>query len=140
MRDIKSAIGAIILIILIATGLFSVLLEFTGEFMKFILWLFQLSLTDFGLSPFAEISIKVLTFVLSYAFVGIVFNELGFFDSDAMKVVYFIVSTLIGFALSAVIMFFQENIIIISWSILGIFVITSISIVVFRMKKKVVKE
>lgn len=140
MKDIKSAIGAIILIILIGTGVFSFLLEFTGEFMKFILWLFQLSLTDFGLSPFAEISIKILTFVLSYTLVGVIFNALGFFDSDIMKFVYFVVSTLIGFALSAVIMFLQENIIIISWSILGIFVINFISIVVFRMKKKVVKE
>lgn len=140
MSDIKSSIGAIILIILIATGVFSFLLDLTGEFTKLVLWLFQLRLTDFGLSPFVEIGIKLLTFVLSYAFVGIVFNALGFFDSDAMKVVYFIVSTLIGFALSAVIMFLQENIIIISWSMLGIFVITVISIVVFRLKKKVIKE
>ncbi len=140
MRDIKSILGAILLLILIATGVFSALLELTGEFMKFILWLFQLSLTDFGLSPFAEIGIKSLTFVLSYALVGIIFNALGFFDSDVMKFVYFVVSTLLGFALSAVIMFFQENIIIISWSILGIFVITIISIVLFRIKRNVVKE
>lgn len=140
MGNIKSAIGAIILIILIVTGIFSFLLDLTGEFMKLVLWLFQLSLTDFGLSPFVEIGIKLLTFVLSYALVAVIFNALGFFDSEAMKVVYFIVSTLIGFALSAVIMFLQENILIISWIILGIFVITVISIVTYQMIKKAVKE
>lgn len=140
MSDIKSAIGAIILIILIATGVFSFLIDLTGEFMKLILWLFQLSLVDFGLSPFVEIGIKLLTFVLSYALVGIIFNALGFFDSDIMKFVYFVISTLIGFALSAVIMFLQENIIIISWSIFGIFVVTVLSIVAYKIKKKAIKE
>lgn len=134
MSDIKSAIGAIILIILIATGLFSFLLDLTGEFMKLVLWLFQLSLTDFGLSPIVEIGIKSLTFVLSYALVGIIFNALGFFDSDIMKFVYFVVSTLIGFALNALIMFLQENIIIISWSILGVTIITIITILLLKKR------
>lgn len=140
MSGIKSAIGGIIILILIATGVFSILLDLTGDFIKLVLWLFQLSLTDFGLSPFVEIGIKSLTFVLSYALVGILFNALGFFDSDIMKFVYFVVSTLIGFALSAVIMFLQENIIIISWSIFGIFVVTTMSIVTYKIKKKAVKE
>jgi len=135
MKDFKSIIGGIIVLILIATGLFSFLLEFTGEFIKLTLWLFQLSLTDFGLSPFAEIGIKLLTFVLSYTIVGIVFNALGFFDSDIMKIVYFIASTLIGFALSAVIMFLQEHIIIISWSILGITIITIFTILLLIKKR-----
>lgn len=140
MSGIKSAIGGIIILILIATGVFSILLDLTGDFIKLVLWLFQLSLTDFGLSPFAEIGIKSLTFLLSYSLVGILFNALGFFDSDIMKFVYFVVSTLIGFALSAVIMFLQENIIIISWSIFGIFVVTTMSIVTYKIKKKAVKE
>lgn len=139
MSDIKSSIGGIILIILIATGVFSFLLELTGDFMKLVLWLFQLSLTDFGLSPFVEIGIKLLTFVLSYALVGILFNALGFFDSDIMKFVYFVVSTLIGFALSAVIMFLQEHIILISWSILGISIISLISVSLVIKKRNTLK-
>lgn len=135
MKDVKSMIGGIIILILIATGVFSVLLDLTSEFIKLTLWIFQLSLTDFGLSPIVEIGIKSLTFVLSYALVGIIFNALGFFDSDIMKFVYFVVSTLIGFALSALIMFLQENIIIISWSILGITIITLITIL-FLVKKR----
>src|SRR5690554_2152096 len=120
MNDLKSSIGGIILLILIATGVFSFLLDLTGEFIKLNLWLFQLSLTDFGLSPVMEVMIKLLTFIISYALVGIIFSALGLFDSDVMKYVYFVISTLIGFALSAVIMFLQEHIIMISWSILGI--------------------
>lgn len=135
MRDLKSIIGGIILFILLLTGVFSFLLELTGEFMKLTLWLFQLSLTDFGLSPAIEVIIKILTFVISYGLVGIIFNALGLFDSDVMKYVYFVISTLIGFALSAVIMFLQEHIILISWSILGISVI-SIIVILLGIKKR----
>lgn len=134
MRDVRSMIGGIILLILIATGVFSVLLDLTSEFIKLTLWIFQLSLTDFGLSPSIEIIVKSLTFILSYALVGIIFNAIGLFDSDVMKYVYFVVSTMIGFALSALIMFLQEHIIIISWSILGITIIILITIL-FLVKK-----
>ncbi|MCV2231217.1 hypothetical protein N7548_00055 [Acholeplasma manati] len=134
MRDVKSMIGGIILLILIATGVFSVLLELTSEFIKLTLWIFQLSLTDFGLPPAIEIIIKSLTFILSYALVGIIFNLIGLFDSNVMKYVYFVISTLIGFALSAVIMFLQEHIIIISWTILGVTIITIITILLLKRR------
>jgi hypothetical protein len=139
MRDVKSIIGGIVLLILIATGVFSVLLELTGEFMKITLWIFQLSLTDFGLSPVIEIIIKSLTFILSYVLVGVIFNSIGLFDSEVMKYVYFVISTLIGFVLSSVIMFFQEHIIIISWSILGITIITIMSILLLIKRRNTLK-
>ena len=139
MRDVKSIIGGIILLILIATGVFSVLLDLTSEFIKLTLWIFQLSLTDFGLSPSIEIIVKSLTFILSYALVGIIFNSIGLFNSDAMKYVYFVVSTMIGFALSALIMFLQEHIIIISWSILGITIITIFTILLLIKKRNTLK-
>lgn len=107
--------------------------------MKLIFWLFQLSLTDFGLSPIVEIGIKLLTFVISYMLVGIIFNAVGFFDSDIMKFVYFVISTLIGFAISAVIMILQENIVIISWSTLGVFIIIVVSILLVKMKRNDVR-
>ncbi|WIF88307.1 hypothetical protein [Acholeplasma laidlawii] len=135
MRDAKSIIVGIILFILIATGVFSVLIELTGEFIKLTLWIFQLSLTDFGLSPAIEIIVKSLTFILSYALVGIIFSAIRLFNSDVMKYAYFVVSTMIGFALSALIMFLQEHIIIISWSILGITIITIFTIL-FLVKKR----
>lgn len=128
-------IGGIIILILIATGVFSFLLELTGEFVKLTLWIFQLSLTDFGLPPVIEIIVKSLTFILSYALVGIIFSAIRLFNSDVMKYAYFVVSTMIGFALSALIMFLQEHIIIISWSILGITIITIFTIL-FLVKKR----
>jgi len=139
MNDLKSSIGGIILLILIATGVFSFLLDLTGEFIKLNLWLFQLSLTDFGLSPVMEVMIKLLTFIISYALVGIIFSALGLFDSDVMKYVYFVISTLIGFALSAVIMFLQEHIIMISWSILGISIISLISVSLVIKRRNTLK-
>jgi hypothetical protein len=139
MNDFKSIIGGIILLMLIATGVFSFLLELSGEFMKLTLWLFQLSLTDFGLPPTVEVIIKSLTFVISYALVGIFFNALGLFDSGVMKYVYFVISTLIGFALSAVIMFLQEHIIMISWSIIGISIISLISVSLVIKRRNTLK-
>ena len=139
MNDFKSIIGGIILFVLIATGVFSFLLDLTGEFIKLNLWLFQLSLTDFGLSPANEVIIKLLTFIISYALVGIIFSALGLFDSDVMKYVYFVVSTLIGFVLSAVIMFLQEHIILISWSILGISIISLIPVSLVIKRRNTLK-
>jgi hypothetical protein len=140
MDQIKSALGAILLLFLIATGIFGYLLEFTGEFIKFILWLFQLSLTDFGLSPFVEILVKSFTFILSYALVGLIFNLLGFFNSKIMSFAYFVISTLVWFGISATIMFFQENIIIISWIVISVFSICLISFVAYKLYFGKVKE
>jgi hypothetical protein len=140
MDQIKSALGAILLLILIATGVFGYLLEFAGDFIKFILWLFQLSLTDFGLSPFVEILVKAFTFILSYALVGLIFNLLGFFNSKIMSFAYFVVSTLVWFGISATIMFFQENIIVISWIIISVFSICLISFVAYKLYFGKVKE
>ncbi|MFA7435411.1 MAG: hypothetical protein WC006_03480 [Bacilli bacterium] len=136
MNDLKSSIGGIILLILIATGIFSVILDVTGEFIKLILWLFQLSLTDFGLSPTIEIIVKLSTFVLSYTIVGIIFNAIGLFNSNVMKFTYFVISTLIGFALSYVIMVLQKHIIIISWSILGLAIVIATMIFVIYLRQK----
>jgi hypothetical protein len=140
MDQIKSALGAILLLFLIATGIFGYLLEFTGEFIKFILWLFQLSLTNFGLSPFVEILVKSFTFVLSYALVGLIFNLLGFFNSKVMSFAYFVISTLVWFGISATIMFFQENIILISWVVISVFSICLISFVAYKLYFGKVKE
>lgn len=140
MDQIKSALGAILLLILIATGVFGYLLDFTGEFIKFILWLFQLSLTDFGLSPFVEILVKSITFILSYALVGLIFNLLGFFNSKIMSFAYFVISTLVWFGISATIMFFQENIIVISWIVISVFSICLISFVAYKLYFGKVKE
>lgn len=136
MKDIKSIIGGLIVFILIATGIFSVILDVTGEFIKFILWLFQLSLTDFGLSPTIEIIVKLSTFVISYTIVGIIFNVIRLFDSNVMKSTYFVISTLIGFAFSYVIMIFQKHIIIISWSILGLAIVIATMIFVIYSHQK----
>lgn len=139
MKDVKSIIGGLVLFILIATGIFSFILDTTGELIKFILWLFQLSLTDFGLSPFIEIIVKISTFVLSYTIVGIIFNAIGLFNSNLMKFTYFVISTLVGFTFSYLIMVLQKYIIIISWSILGlIIVIASIIFVIYLRRKELI--
>lgn len=140
MDQIKSALVGVLFLVLIATGIFGYLLDFTGEFIDFIFWLFQLSLTDFGLSPFVEILVKSFTFILSYALIGVIFNLLGFFNSKIMSFAYFVISTLVWFGVSATIMFFHENIIIISWIVISVFSICLILVAVYKLYFGKVKD
>jgi hypothetical protein len=84
--------------------------------------------------------VKSFTFVLSYALVGLIFNLLGFFNSKVMSFAYFVISTLVWFGISATIMFFQENIILISWVVISVFSICLISFVAYKLYFGKVKE
>jgi len=140
MKDIKSALGGILVLILIGTGIFSVLLKFTGEVMKFFLWLFTISMAEFGISQAGEIFVKVATFAISYILVGLLFGLVDGFKGkgDAMSIAYFITSTLLGFGLSVIIMFLESNIVVISWIILGIVItiLFTIGLILLLKQKK----
>ena len=76
-------------------------------------------MTQSSVPTVGEIFVKVATFAITYTVVGIIFNAIGWFDSDAMKIVYFIISTLISFALCYVVMIFETHILLFS-IILGV--------------------
>ena len=80
-----------------------------------------------------EIFVKVATFAITYTVVGIIFNTIGWFDSDIMKIVYFIISTLISFALCYVVMIFETHLllfaiifVVIILAVIAFFIITGI--------------
>lgn len=110
MDKIKTFLIFVIILILVASGLASLAIKALEEVIQFIYWLFSIRMTDFGLLPSVEIIIKITTFVISYLLVGIFFNFLDLFESNLMKIAYFILSTIIGFILSYVIYIIQENI------------------------------
>lgn len=60
---------------------------------KFFVWLVTLNMTQSSVSKAGEIFVKIASFAISYLSVGILFRTFGWFDSDAMKIVYFIIST-----------------------------------------------
>ena len=97
---IAGILALIIFVFFITSGLFE-------GIMNFFVWLVTLNATQSSISAAGEIFVKIASFVVSYTAVGILFNAIGWFNSDAMKFVYFIVSTLVSFALCYVVMLLE---------------------------------
>ena len=97
---IAGILALIIFVFFITSGLFE-------GIMNFFVWLVTLNATQSSISAAGEIFVKIASFVVSYTAVGILFNFIGWFNSDAMKLVYFIVSTLVSFALCYVVMLLE---------------------------------
>lgn len=98
---IAGILALIIFVFFITSGLFE-------GIMNFFVWLVTLNATQSSISAAGEIFVKIVSFVVSYTAVGILFNAIGWFNSDAMKLVYFIVSTLVSFALCYVVMILES--------------------------------
>ncbi|MDD3130008.1 MAG: hypothetical protein PHW21_06535 [Candidatus Izemoplasmatales bacterium] len=96
---------------------------------QFFLWLFTLSMTEFGISPVAEVFVKISTFVVSYTLVGFLFSFDKEFEGKgkAMSIAYFVISTLLGFGLSIAIMFLEQNIVTIFWIMISVVVIIGLA-------------
>ena len=119
MKDkIVGVISILILILLLCSGIFS-------DIIKFFAWLFTLQYSSPDTSVAGGIIVRILTFVVAYSLVGIVFNAIGLFNSKAMSILYFIISTLVGFVLSYFVWIIEEKIIIIG-IILGIILLSII--------------
>ena len=97
---IAGILALIIFVFFITSGLFE-------GIMNFFVWLVTLNATQSSISAAGEIFVKIASFVVSYTAVGILFNFIGWFNGDAMKLVYFIVSTLVSFALCYVVMLLE---------------------------------
>lgn len=74
---------------------------------NFFAWLFMLNMTSSEVSLEGAIFVRIATFAITYTAVGALFNWLGWFNSKAMKVVYFVISTIISFALCYVVMLIE---------------------------------
>ena len=97
---IAGILALIIFVFFITSGLFE-------GIMNFFVWLVTLNATQSSVSAAGEIFVKIASFVVSYTAVGILFNSIGWFNSDAMKLVYFIISTLVSFVLCYVVMLLE---------------------------------
>ncbi len=109
------AASSIVLILLLLSGAFV-------DLVRFFAWLFNLQYTAPETSIGGGIVVRILTFLLSFGLVGVIFNVLGWFNSKAMSIVYLIISTLIGFALAYVVWTIETHILIIG-IIMGILLV-----------------
>lgn len=91
-----SLISLIILLIFVDSGV----LDFGYDFVSFIL---TLQNNTPNITGFSETFVNILTYIISFSLVGLIFNKLRLFNSKLMSFAYFIISTIIGFILSTLV-------------------------------------
>lgn len=106
----KKVSGIIFAIVILVLARFNLLDRIVNPIVDIFVWLFTLSLTQSSVSIAGEIFVKITTFAVSYAVVGAIFNTIGWFNSGAMKIAYFVISTILSFALCYVVMLFETHI------------------------------
>ena len=124
MKRIGSIISGIVILLLLCSGIFT-------DVLKFFAWRFTLQYSQPDTSIAGGIIVRILTFAVSYGLVGLIFNSLGWFNSKAMSITYFVISTLLGFALSYVVMIIEKYIVIIG-IVLGVIALALIAYVIVR--------
>ena len=135
MKRIGGAIAAIVILLLLCSGAFA-------DIARFFAWLFTLQYSQPETSVAGGIVVRILTFVVSYSLVGVIFNALGWFNSKAMSIAYLVVSTLLGFALAYLVWTIEQYILIIG-IIFGIIVLFAIAFLIVWfafLRKKLEKK
>ena len=130
MKKLVGIVSTIILLLLLCSGAFA-------DVARFFAWLFTLQYSAPDTSIAGGIVVRILTFLVSYSLVGVIFNAIGLFNSKIMSVTYFIISTLLGFALAYLVWTIEQYILIIG-IIFGIIVLLAVTflIVWFTFLKK----
>ena len=133
---INAFIGLIILIFLCTSGLIE-------PITKVFVWLITIDSNSPDISIFGQLVAKYGTWIITYSLVGILFRSLGWFNSTAMKIVYFILSTIISFLLSWLIMVLENYLWIIA-IIIGVLLVVGlgvfITLLIYNKKKKAKEE
>lgn len=134
MRKLPKEVWSIIGILLLISGVWTYISEF-------LLWLVVLDMTKPNISIFADIFVRVATFLISYGTVGAIFKKCG---SNIMSLAYFIISTLVSFVLCYIVMLIETYMLIIS-IILGVILLLLLGFNIFmyiRWRKdiKTIKE
>ena len=96
-KTFGSILGLAVLIFICTSGL-------VEPVTKVFIWLITLQYNSPDISLFGQLVAKYGTWIITYSFVGVLFNALGWFNCSAMKIVYFIISTILSFLLSWIIM------------------------------------
>lgn len=132
---ISAFIGLIVLIFLCTSGLIE-------PITKVFVWLITIDSNSPDISIFGQLVAKYGTWIITYSLVGVLFNALGWFNSTAMKIVYFILSTIISFLLSWGIMILENYLLVIA-IVIGVLLIIGLGILITLFicsKKKKVEE
>lgn len=134
MKKLSGLIFLIVIMIAASNGWIEPIINF---FSNIFIWLFTLSMTQSSVSIAGEIFVKVTTFAISYSVVGAIFRAIGWFDSDIMKVAYFVISTIVSFVLCYIVMIFETHLLLIA-IIAGVLLIAGIVVCILlsRLAKR----
>lgn len=129
MKRLSGVLAGIVLLLLLCSGIFT-------DIVEFFTWLFTLQYITPETSIAGSIIVKVLTFAVSYALVGLIFNALEWFNSKVMSIAYFVISTLLGFALAYVVMFIETHLLVIGITLGVVFVAAIVVIIILEIRNK----
>lgn len=117
-RQLLGILSVIVLLLLLCSGALTGIVRFFAR-------LFTLQYSQPETSVAGGIVARILTFVASYSLVGVIFKALGLFNSKAMSIVYFVISTLLSFFLAYLVWTIEKyiSIIRIIFGIIAIFAI-----------------
>lgn len=129
---ISAFVGLIVLIFLCTSGLIE-------PITKVFVWLITIDSNSPDISIFGQLVAKYGTWIITYSLVGVLFKALGWVNSTAMKILYFILSTIISFLLSWLIMIFENYLLVIA-IVIGVLLIMGlgifITLFIYNKKKK----
>lgn len=129
MKRLSGVLAGIVLLLLLCSGIFT-------DIVEFFTWLFTLQYITPETSIAGSIIVKVLTFAVSYALVGLIFNALEWFNSKVMSIAYFVISTLLGFALAYVVMLIETHLLVIGITLGVVFVAAIVVIIILEIRNK----
>ena len=112
------------ILLLLCSGAFA-------DILKFFAWLFTLQYSQPDTSIAGGIIVRILTFIVSYSLVGVIFNALGWFNGKLMKIIYFVISALLGFVIAYIVWGIEQYILIIG-IVMGVIILAAIAYFVIR--------
>ena len=139
--NIKNILFHILAVVLVLSGAISVMLTFfaeaTAKMIEFFTWLFLLEYTQSEISLVGEIVIRALTFAITFTSVRILFGLTGWWNSKAMQIVYWVISTIVSFGLSYIVMSLEQHMVtILIVLIIVAVVILAVWLTVYFVRKK----
>lgn len=128
MKELKHALWVLIILAVFSSP------SLTGKVGNLMVWLVKINFDESPLSIMGQIICRVLAFAVSFSIVGALFRWIGWFNSTAMRITYFLASFVVSLVLSYIIMVIEQNTILIC---VMLAVTTSLAIILIVIKRRI---
>lgn len=136
--NIKNILLHILAIVLVFSGAIGVIATFFAELfakiLEFAIWLFLLEYTQSEISLVGEIVVRALTFAITFVLMKFIFGRKG---NSIKETVRWVISTIVSFVLSYIVMLFEQHIVTIFIVLISVAVaIVAVWLTVYFVRKK----